>query len=152
MAAPLSHPSIVSMVSRVLAARLTRRLWCWNVPYGARKHTNGQTLVCWQCNKPVPILLNTAMIYCPCERRVLLPPTCNNYFTILQCDTSFQLDVKQLQQRFRQLQSVLHPDRWVNKTDVSHQKHKNSHFSNSSHLSPLFSSLSSLMQLLIPLL
>ena len=110
-----------SMLSRLLAARLVGRLRqsCPNVPYGARKHTNGQTLVCWQCNKPVPISLDSAMIYCPCERRVLLPPTCNNYFTILQSDTSFQLDIKQLQQRFRQLQSVLHPDRWVNKTDVS---------------------------------
>lgn len=42
-------------------------------------------LQCWKCDRKIEVASDHAMLLnCPCEQQVLLPPTCNNYFAIMQ--------------------------------------------------------------------
>ena len=64
-----------------------------------------------QCDRLVDTPSDRATVYCPCEKAVLLPPTCKNYH---------HLGLRRLRLDVKQIHQVLHPDRWVNSTDVSY--------------------------------
>ena len=40
-------------------------------------------LTCWSCGKLIRLPENSVQFFCPCENRVVLPPTTDNYFEIM---------------------------------------------------------------------
>ena len=70
---------------------------------------------CWKCQRSLDN--QKEQFFCDCG--VIQPP--NNertFFEVLGIETSFDVDSRQLTQKFRQLQSYLHPDKFTQKTAV----------------------------------
>eukprot|EP00735_Rhodelphis_limneticus_P003821 TRINITY_DN15346_c0_g1::TRINITY_DN15346_c0_g1_i1::g.22835::m.22835 TRINITY_DN15346_c0_g1::TRINITY_DN15346_c0_g1_i1::g.22835 ORF type:complete len:235 (+),score=-3.44,sp/Q8IWL3/HSC20_HUMAN/32.04/4e-25,HSCB_C/PF07743.8/2.4e+03,HSCB_C/PF07743.8/1.4e-13,DnaJ/PF00226.26/2.7e-07 TRINITY_DN15346_c0_g1_i1:49-753(+) len=64
---------------------------------------------CWKCRRPVE-----RSVFCPRDDcKAIQPPCYENHFQALQCPVSYTLDEKQLERKFRDLQRVLHPDRYA---------------------------------------
>ena len=76
----------------------------------ADKHT---PRTCWNCSKPEVLDLH----FCDCG--AVLPPILNvTYFDILGVQMKFDLNTEQLTKKFRDLQRILHPDKFSQKTMV----------------------------------
>ena len=82
-------------------------------------HSAFLTKLCPQCSKPLP----TPLPACPnCDYIARLSPS-TSFFDILGVPYSqspFEVDVALLKNRFRDLQRVIHPDKWSGKGEVSH--------------------------------
>lgn len=68
---------------------------------------------CWKCGN----LLNgdKELFFCGCG--VIQPPSREiNYFELMDIETNFEVDAKQLHNKFRRLQSFLHPDKFTLKS------------------------------------
>ena len=51
---------------------------------GIRWLSSGQDrLACWSCGKLIHLPEDSVQFFCPCENRVVLPPTTDNYFEIM---------------------------------------------------------------------
>ncbi|XP_029475204.1 iron-sulfur cluster co-chaperone protein HscB isoform X1 [Rhinatrema bivittatum] len=83
--------------------------WRFALPWsdGARKWLN-----CWSCQRTLP----PARVFCPSCSALQPPDAARDYFEILDCDRSFNIDVQKLQQKFRDLQRSLHPDYFTQKS------------------------------------
>jgi len=69
---------------------------------------------CWKCGK----MLNGGKELFFCECGVIQPPSREgNYFEIMDVDTDFEVDTKKLHNKYRHLQSFLHPDKFSQKSD-----------------------------------
>uniref|UniRef100_A0A8C8VLF2 HscB mitochondrial iron-sulfur cluster cochaperone n=1 Tax=Pelusios castaneus TaxID=367368 RepID=A0A8C8VLF2_9SAUR len=64
---------------------------------------------CWSCGSPFPARGGLPR-FCPACQALQPPEPRPDLFRIMGCDCSFNIDVQQLQQRFRSLQRSLHPD------------------------------------------
>ena len=70
---------------------------------------------CWNCGSTE----KGAHFFCK-QCKALQKPNYNvNYFHLLGVDETFDINLGDLSKKFRQLQSVLHPDKFSNATDVS---------------------------------
>lgn len=68
---------------------------------------------CWSCHH---ILQNkTNQFFCD-ECHKIQPPHCNNYFSMFQQPTDFNIDVSALEKRYRQYQALVHPDHFLSKS------------------------------------
>lgn len=68
-------------------------------------------VACWSCRGPVA----TSHLFCPtCE--AVQPPGQREHFDRLGIGVSFDVDVEALDQRYFELQRVLHPDRFATKS------------------------------------
>ena len=68
-------------------------------------------IACWSCRGPVA----TSHLFCPtCE--AVQPPGQRDPFARLGIGVSFDVDVEALDQRYFELQRVLHPDRFATKS------------------------------------
>ncbi|EDW30433.1 GL17838 [Drosophila persimilis] len=89
------------------------------VPYGvvARRKfgaaASTATPACWNCEKKS--VLKQHMICSECGHLQDVDAAIN-YFELLSFPTNFNLEGQQLTQRFRQLQTLVHPDKFSNKT------------------------------------
>ncbi|CAL9708125.1 unnamed protein product [Knipowitschia caucasica] len=72
-------------------------------------------LNCWNCKQPLDL---TPAFFCKsCE--VIQPPHEGiSYFNILECDCTFTLDTHRLQKKYLQLQRLLHPDNFSQKSEI----------------------------------
>lgn len=68
-------------------------------------------LNCWKCNKHV----DEVALICPQCTTIQKPPAADNYFSVLNIDECFDIDLKKLTNKYRQMQSILHPDKFANK-------------------------------------
>lgn len=68
----------------------------------------GAAADCWSCGRE----LREALFVCPCEKGVVLPPSTANHFEIMKCPASFTLDEQKLGDTRKQLQRLLHPDKY----------------------------------------
>lgn len=66
---------------------------------------------CWKCNSS----LKDFALVCDNCATIQKPPSKTNYFSILNLNVNFDVDPKQLTHKYRKMQSVLHPDKFVNK-------------------------------------
>lgn len=67
-------------------------------------------LVCWKCGKE-----RSKNIFCEHCRIIQKPSETENYFSIFGLKEKFNLDQVQLTNKFRQLQNLVHPDKFSNK-------------------------------------
>lgn len=73
---------------------------------------------CWSCSVPLPGRrpADTAIFCTECGTIQDLPErSADEYFALFGLERAFALDVAALTRKFRQLQSVIHPDKFSNK-------------------------------------
>lgn len=72
-----------------------------------------KTSVCWSCGTAV------ASLFCGNCNTLQKVNKKRNYFDLLGLDFNYDVKLSDLSQKYRQLQSVLHPDKFANKSSVS---------------------------------
>lgn len=70
---------------------------------------------CWKCHRSIDY--TKEQFFCECG--VIQPENSQRtFFEVLGVETSFDVDLRELSQKFRQLQSSLHPDKFAQKSEV----------------------------------
>lgn len=69
---------------------------------------------CWSCGARD----DKSMFFCRHCDAIQAPRANTTAFDVFDCAESFDVDVQQLSQRFKQLQVKLHPDKWATRTPV----------------------------------
>ncbi|XP_072288686.1 iron-sulfur cluster co-chaperone protein HscB [Eucyclogobius newberryi] len=72
------------------------------------------TLSCWNCEQP---LEQNFVHFCKSCEVVQPPHEGISYFDIMECDCTFTLDTHKLQKKYLQLQRLLHPDNFGQKSE-----------------------------------
>ncbi|KAK0078341.1 hypothetical protein PV325_002663 [Microctonus aethiopoides] len=75
---------------------------------------------CWQCNFPFK-----SELFCQVCKTLQEPPEKLDYFKILGIDKSFNVNNKEIHDKYRQLQNILHPDRFGNKSEKEREYSEN---------------------------
>ncbi|KAL3271450.1 hypothetical protein HHI36_021936 [Cryptolaemus montrouzieri] len=78
-----------------------------------RRFQHSKDIKCWKCGIERK---NINELFCPKCNIIQNPEDKNNYFNLLQCDVSFDIDSKTLRDKYRHMQSVLHPDKFSNRS------------------------------------
>ncbi|XP_064392371.1 iron-sulfur cluster co-chaperone protein HscB-like isoform X2 [Halichondria panicea] len=79
-----------------------------------RLHSSG--LSCWKCGETVPLSEGEALFFCHCPRKIIMKPTTENCFKVMNCPQSYDMDILALRKRYKHLQTELHPDKFTIKT------------------------------------
>uniref|UniRef100_UPI003D6F539C iron-sulfur cluster co-chaperone protein HscB n=1 Tax=Danio rerio TaxID=7955 RepID=UPI003D6F539C len=66
--------------------------------------------VCWNCGA------SADLFFCAFCKVIQPPDNKTSYFDILKCEENFSLDTQKLQQKYVELQRVLHPDNFTQKS------------------------------------
>ncbi|KAM5194838.1 iron-sulfur cluster co-chaperone protein HscB [Mantella aurantiaca] len=81
-----------------------------------------QSRLCWSCQRVV----TRSELFCPSCRSLQPPDHSKDYFQILHCDRTFDVNIQELQKKYRNLQRSLHPDYFSQKSqyerDISDQQ------------------------------
>ncbi|XP_037673052.1 iron-sulfur cluster co-chaperone protein HscB isoform X2 [Choloepus didactylus] len=64
---------------------------------------------CWNCGGPGGAVRGNAF-FCPQCRALQPPDPSRDYFSLMDCNRSFRVDTMKLQHRYQQLQRLVHPD------------------------------------------
>lgn len=72
---------------------------------------------CWKCGSTE----KGTYFFCEHCKALQKPDDNANYFHLLGAHESFDINLSDLSKKYRQLQSVLHPDKFSNATDVSEE-------------------------------
>ncbi|XP_012277071.1 iron-sulfur cluster co-chaperone protein HscB, mitochondrial [Orussus abietinus] len=75
---------------------------------------------CWQCNFPYK-----SELFCSKCKALQDPPEKMNYFQLIGVKEDYNIEIAELQKKYRQLQNILHPDRFGNKTEKEKQISEN---------------------------
>ncbi|XP_069817394.1 iron-sulfur cluster co-chaperone protein HscB [Dendropsophus ebraccatus] len=67
---------------------------------------------CWSCQAG----LSGSELFCPSCRSIQPPGEDRDYYRLLDCDRSFNVDIQDLQRKYRNLQRLLHPDYFSQKS------------------------------------
>lgn len=76
------------------------------------KRFNQNAIKCWQCGIERK---NVCELFCEQCNFIQSPPEKDNYFKIFEMEEKFDINQKQLTLKYRQMQSLLHPDKFSNK-------------------------------------
>lgn len=79
-----------------------------------------KSIRCWKCSKDITLTDGRPQFFCPCDR-VVLPPSTQNYFAVLDSPVAYKIDARKLKDTYRQLQRLLHPDRFAQKSREEQQ-------------------------------
>ncbi|XP_047118201.1 iron-sulfur cluster co-chaperone protein HscB [Schistocerca piceifrons] len=74
------------------------------------RHMSEVSRKCWKCGS------EQAQIFCHSCNTIQQPDDKSNYFEVIGVTPSYDLDTVELTTKYRQLQNVLHPDRFANRT------------------------------------
>lgn len=81
---------------------------------GILRYSSDSPAKCWQCDYPFK-----SEFFCQKCKALQEPPGKLNYFQIIGVHESYDINGKELHKKYRDLQNVLHPDRFGNKTEAS---------------------------------
>ncbi|XP_044260632.1 iron-sulfur cluster co-chaperone protein HscB [Tribolium madens] len=79
------------------------------------KRFKHKAIKCWQCGIERK---NPGELFCEQCSFIQSPPEKDNYFKVFELEEKFAIDQKLLTSKYRQMQSVLHPDKFSNKSDT----------------------------------
>ncbi|XP_075687135.1 iron-sulfur cluster co-chaperone protein HscB isoform X2 [Rhinoderma darwinii] len=68
--------------------------------------------LCWNCQSAV----SSTELFCPSCSSLQPPNESKDFFQILNCERTFIIDVQELQRKYRNLQRLLHPDYFSQKS------------------------------------
>lgn len=83
----------------------------YNLSYSITRSFCDKSLKCWKCGS----VQKSSVIFCEKCNVIQKPQHEDNYFKVLGLDESYDINLKDLVRRFRELQSQLHPDKYSNK-------------------------------------
>ncbi|XP_053558053.1 iron-sulfur cluster co-chaperone protein HscB [Bombina bombina] len=83
--------------------------------------TAAPSRLCWKCQKTV----SGAQLFCSFCHSLQPPDENRDYFQILDCDKSFTIDILDLQLKYRNLQRLLHPDYFSQKSQSEQEISEN---------------------------
>ncbi|XP_077317545.1 iron-sulfur cluster co-chaperone protein HscB [Lithobates pipiens] len=118
------------MAAVLSPAKVTRGAMCVRAPpllspapwMRRRLCMSAQSRLCWSCQCEI----RTEELFCPSCRSLQPPDLTKDYFYLLNCDRSFDVNVQELQKKYRDLQRSLHPDYFSQKPqferDISDQQ------------------------------
>ncbi|XP_048198681.1 iron-sulfur cluster co-chaperone protein HscB isoform X2 [Perognathus longimembris pacificus] len=69
---------------------------------------------CWHCGDPG----RGDGFFCPRCRALQPPDPTRDYFSLMDCNRSFKVDTTKLQQRYQQLQRLIHPDFFSQRSQI----------------------------------
>ncbi|KAM9330828.1 iron-sulfur cluster co-chaperone protein HscB [Gastrophryne carolinensis] len=72
----------------------------------SRRGLNTRQSRCWSCQA----MLSPSELFCPSCLRLQPPDSTADYFQLLHCERSFDINIQELQRKYRNLQRSLHPD------------------------------------------
>ncbi|KAG7490598.1 iron-sulfur cluster co-chaperone, mitochondrial [Solea senegalensis] len=98
--------------ARGLTCNTNQSSTLWNNCSGRSK------VSCWSCKQPLD---QTPAFFCVSCKVVQPPEEGTSYFKIMACDYTFTLDTQQLQKKYLQLQRLLHPDNFSQKSVTEQQ-------------------------------
>ncbi|XP_077617787.1 iron-sulfur cluster co-chaperone protein HscB isoform X1 [Crocuta crocuta] len=64
---------------------------------------------CWKCGGPGGLMRGDGF-FCPQCRALQPPDPTRDYFSLMDCNRAFRVDTAKLQNRYQQLQRLVHPD------------------------------------------
>ena len=89
-------------------------------PTKTRKLCDLPKVTCWKCSYSYSVNASQEVVFfCPSCDIVQEPNSDKTYFDVMNCEQTFDLDIQQLTQQFRNLQSQLHPDKFSLKSEVN---------------------------------
>ena len=68
---------------------------------------------CWNCEYPYK-----SEVFCQKCKTLQVPPENLNYFQILGIKENYDVQANEIKQKYRELQNVLHPDKFSNRSEV----------------------------------
>ena len=68
---------------------------------------------CWNCD-----FSYKSKIFCSQCKAIQKPPEKLNYFDLIGVQEDYDVVIEEVQRKYRQLQTMLHPDKFVNKSEV----------------------------------
>uniref|UniRef100_A0A3Q2HTA2 HscB mitochondrial iron-sulfur cluster cochaperone n=1 Tax=Equus caballus TaxID=9796 RepID=A0A3Q2HTA2_HORSE len=74
---------------------------------------------CWNCGSPGGPVRGDGF-FCPQCRALQPPDLTRDYFSLMDCNRSFRVDTAKLQQRYQQLQRLVHPDFFSQRSQVAY--------------------------------
>ncbi|KAM5239329.1 iron-sulfur cluster co-chaperone protein HscB isoform 2-T2 [Ctenodactylus gundi] len=75
----------------------------------AASQAGSRGLRCWSCGGPGYSGRGDGL-FCPQCRALQPPDPTRDYFSLMDCNRSFRIDTTKLQHRYQQLQRLIHPD------------------------------------------
>ncbi|KAG8455776.1 hypothetical protein GDO86_001824 [Hymenochirus boettgeri] len=83
---------------------------CW---YSRTFSVSAKSRRCWSCHAEV----SWSELFCPSCTTLQPPDESKDFFQILDCEKSFNVDTQELQRKYRNLQRLLHPDYFSQKSE-----------------------------------
>lgn len=84
-------------------------------PSLTRSFVNSVSPPCWNCGQTE----RESKFFCQKCKALQKPSNNYNFFHLLDVKETFEIDTNELSKKFRQLQSLLHPDKFSNASNVS---------------------------------
>lgn len=78
------------------------------------KYSNDSPLKCWNCN-----FTYKSDLFCSKCKVLQKPPENLTYFDIIDIPKTYDVNVTEIQKKYKELQKLLHPDKFSNKSEVS---------------------------------
>jgi len=78
-----------------------------------------ETKSCWKCQRPLNSSLS--VIFCPGCETIVPPPETVDYFRLFGVDPTFSQDTANLSKTCRDLQRLVHPDKFSLRSDREHE-------------------------------
>ncbi|KAM4809910.1 iron-sulfur cluster co-chaperone protein HscB [Rhinophrynus dorsalis] len=76
--------------------------------------TSTQSRLCWSCQTEV----GRSELFCPSCTSLQPPDESKDFFQVLDCKRTFNIDIQELQRKYRNLQRLLHPDFFSKKSQA----------------------------------
>lgn len=117
----VSRTSVNAAAGRQLAESSTCPLYvnARRRQFGRRSYTNFAAFKCWNCQT---VVNNTAVPCLFCKNCSFIQPYDQqdfNYFELFNIPEQYDVDTQRLTSNFRQLQNLVHPDKFSNKSKVT---------------------------------
>lgn len=84
-----------------------------------RLHSHATNRVCWNCSQS----LQSSILFCNICKCLQPIDKNSNFFKTMDIECSFKINLQELKLKFRNLQSLLHPDKFSSKSKVRYYFH-----------------------------
>lgn len=86
----------------------------------ATQYSSDSPLKCWNCN-----YIHKSELFCSKCKKLQEPPENVTYFDIIGIPKSYDVTVAEIQRKYKELQKLLHPDKFSNKSEKEKQLSEN---------------------------
>ncbi|XP_037030099.1 iron-sulfur cluster co-chaperone protein HscB isoform X1 [Bradysia coprophila] len=117
----IENHSVLKRLNQYRAATDSQQNYVCGIPFTTiRCYTDTRATTCWNCHRPtdiIPVGTKESFFCSSCGSLQEMNKT-YNYFSLFGIDEQFLVDQSELTKKFRDFQSVLHPDKFSNKNEI----------------------------------